>query len=279
VTARTGDEGLAFEYLPIGAREHKPRSTGLTVVIDGMDAGFLSVGEIEALRDGAASYVDYAKLGWLVPRLVPKALLRDKIAAYHRVGVKVLLGGMALEYALLHGKAGPLLDDCAALGIDALEVSASAAFVPLARQRRLVGEVRGRGLEVFVELGRKGAAQDPSAADVVRHLECFGDLGVERFVVESERVASLEARGVLEAFLEDLARSEAASAVIELPYGVSFPQLVPVASRVFGVLGPDANVANVDVRHVLALETVRTGTCFGGLFGLVPVEERRVPVE
>lgn len=180
--------------------------------------------------------------------------------------------GMALAYALLHDKADELMDECAELDIDPIKVSRSGAYVTLARQRDLVKEIKDRGFEVFVELGRKGSAFDPSATDVRSHLEVFQNIGVARVVIESERIASMEEKGVLDGFLEELSRQDCTPLVLELPYGISFPQLLPIATRVFGVLGPEANVANVDIRHVLALETVRTGTCFGDLFGLVPAE-------
>lgn len=268
---KTRDD-FTYAYLPLGRHSGKPRTSGLTVVVDGMDAGFISLGEVEQLGDFSAPYIDYLKLGWLIPRLVPQARLIEKIAALHKLKIKVFSGGMALEYALLHDKAEELMDECAELDIDAIEVSTSGAYVTLARQRDLVKEIKDRGFEVFVELGRKGSAFDPSATDVRSHLEVFQNIGVARVVIESERIASMEEKGVLDGFLEELSRQDCTPLVLELPYGISFPQLLPIATRVFGVLGPEANVANVDIRHVLALETVRTGTCFGDLFGLVPAE-------
>ncbi len=263
---------FAYGCLPLARHSQKPRTSGLTVVVDGMDAGFISLAEVEQLGDFSAPYIDYLKLGWLIPRLVPASLLARKIAALHLLQIRVFAGGMALEYALIHNKVGEFLDECATLKLDAVEISTSGAYVSLRRQRDLVAEILDRGLEVFVELGRKGSAFDPSAVDVLSHLEVFQTLGAARIIVESERIESMDGKGLLDGFLEELSRHDCTPLIIELPYGISFPHLLPLASRLFGILGPEANVANIDLRHVLALETARTGTCFGDLFGLMPTE-------
>lgn len=265
------DERKAFECLAIGPHSGKPRASGLTVVVDGMDGGFLSLRDVEALGDFAAEYVDYMKLGWTIARLARASVVRRKVEALHRVGVRVLMGGVALEYASIHGRPEEFIQECVELGIDAVEVSTSSSYVSLRRQSELVECIRRQGAEAFVELGRKGEARDPTVADVSAFLERFQQAGASRIILESERIASTGAGGGLEAFLEELAAIDHDKVIIELPYGVSFPDLLPVASQVFAILGPEVNVANIDPRHVLAVETVRTGICFGDLFARVPV--------
>ena len=266
------DERKAFDFLAIGPHSGKPRASGLTVVVDGMDGGFLSLRDVESLGDFAAEYVDYVKLGWTIARLTRASVTRQKIEELHRVGIRVLLGGVALEYASVHGCPEGLIGECVDLGIDAVEVSTSSSYVSVKRQLELVECIRREGAEAFVELGRKGEARNPTVADVSSFLERFEDAGASRIILESERIASTGAGGELEAFLEELAAIDHDKVIIELPYGISFPELLPVASQVFGILGSEVNVANIDPRHVLAVETVRTGICFGELFARVPVE-------
>lgn len=266
------DEHKAFAFLAIGPHSAKPRASGLTVVVDGMDGGFLSLRDVESLGDFAAEYVDYVKLGWTIARLARASVIRRKIELLHRVGIRVLLGGVALEYASVHGYPEELIKECVELGIDAIEVSTSSSYISVKRQIELVKYIRGEGPEAFVELGRKGEARNPTVTDVSMFLARFADAGVSRLILESERIAATGAEGELEAFLEGLAAIDHDKVIIELPYGISFPELLPVASQVFGILGPEVNVANIDPRHVLAVETLRTGICFGELFARVPVE-------
>ena len=122
---RALDEQKAFDVLTIGSHSPKPRTSGLTVVVDGMDGGFLSLRDVEALDDFAAEYIDYIKLGWTIARLTRASVVRQKIEALHRVGIRVLMGGVALEYASIQGRPEEFVQECVALGIDAVEVSTS----------------------------------------------------------------------------------------------------------------------------------------------------------
>src|ERR1700732_4210415 len=120
----------AFPFLSGGRYPHeKPRSIAMTICIDGMDSGFLSLAQVASLGDFLAPYIDYAKLGWLIPRLAPRKTLVWKIEQYHKVGIQVFFGGMAMEVALLQGKAAEYLEACAEYGADAVEISTSASYI------------------------------------------------------------------------------------------------------------------------------------------------------
>lgn len=264
----------AFSFLRIGRYpSEKPRSTAMTICIDGMDSGFLSLSQVAALEDFLAPYIDYAKLGWLIPRLAPRKTLIQKIEQYHKLGIRVFFGGMGMEVALLQGKSVEYLEACAGYGADAVEVSTSASYISPRVADETVRRAKSAGLKVFLEIGRKGeSAANPSVEDVRRQLDRLVNAGGEGLIVESERLESMHHDGTLERFLEGCAELDLSKLIFELPYGLAFPALQPIVTRLFSVLGPDANVANVEFAHVMGVSTVRTGTCFGELFGLVPVE-------
>src|SRR5579883_2629810 len=265
---------LAFPFLQIGRYpSEKPRSTGMTVVIDGMDSGFLSVAEAASVGDFLTPYIDYVKLGWLIPRLTKQKTLKAKINEYHKHGIRVFFGGMAMEVALIQGKVEEYVEACAEYGGDAIEISASVSYVPARVADESIRRAKASGLAAFLEIGRKGdGASNPTVDDVRRQLERLVAAGGDALIVESERLESMHHQGTLERFLEGCADLDLSKLIFELPYGLSFPALQPIATRLFAVLGAEANVANVEFAHVMALATVRTGTCFGELFGLVPAE-------
>lgn len=264
----------AFPFLRIGRYPaDKPRTTAMTIVIDGMDSGFLSRADVASLGDFLAPYIDYAKLGWMIPRLTSRRMLMEKIKAYHDVGIRVFFGGMAMEVALIQGKAAEYVEACAEYGGDALEVSASASFVSPRVADESIRRAKAAGLKAFLEIGRKGeGAANPTVDDVRRQLDRMLVAGGDGLIVESERLESMHENGTLEPFLEGCADLDLAKLIFELPYGLAFPSLQPIATRLFSVLGADINVANVEFAHVMAVATIRTGTCFGELFGLVPTE-------
>lgn len=264
----------AFPFLQIGRYpSEKPRSTGMTVVIDGMDSGFLSLDQAASLGDFLAPYIDWVKLGWLIPRLTTKKTLKAKIEQYHKNKIRVFFGGMGMEVALIQGKAEEYVEACAAYGGDAIEISASVSYVPARVADESIRRAKAAGLAAFLEIGRKGeSAANPTVDDVRRQLERLVAAGGDGLIVESERLESMHQQGTLERFLEGCAELDLSKLIFELPYGLSFPALQPIATRLFAVLGAEANIANVEFAHVMALATVRTGTCFGELFGLVPTE-------
>ena len=245
----------------------------MTVVIDGMDSGFLSLAQVASLGEFLAPYIDYAKLGWLIPRLTSRKTLIAKIEQYHKVGIRVFLGGMGMEVALLQGKAAEYVEAAAEYGVDAIEISTSAAYIPARVADESIRRAKAAGLGAFLEIGRKGeSAANPTVDDVRRQLDRLIAAGGDALIVESERLESMHEAGTLEAFLEGCGELDLSKLIFELPYGLSFPALQPIATRLFSVLGPDANVANVEFAHVMGIATIRTGTCFGDLFGLVPTE-------
>lgn len=264
----------AFPFLSVGRYpSEKPRSTAMTICIDGMDSGFLSLSEVASLGDFLAPYIDYAKLGWLIPRLAPRKVLIQKIEQYHKLGIRVFFGGMGMEVALLQGKAAEYLEACAEYGADAIEVSTSASYISPKVADESVRRAKDAGLNAFLEIGRKGeSAADPTVADVRRQLHRLVSSGGDGLIVESERLESMHHGGTLERFLEGCGELDLSKIIFELPYGLAFPALQPIATRLFSVLGPDASVANVEFAHVMGVATIRTGTCFGDLFGLVPTE-------
>lgn len=267
----------AFEFLQIGRYPSaRPRSVAMTVVIDGMDSGFLSLSEVDGLGDFLAPYIDWVKLGWLIPTLTKEKTLRAKIERYKKLGIRVFFGGMGMEAALIQGKAAEYVEACAKYGGDAIEVSASVSYVPPKVADESIRMAKSAGLKAFLEIGRKGEnAANPTVDDVRRQLERLVSAGGDALIVESERLESMHEQGTLERFLEGCCELDLAKLIFELPYGLSFPALQPIASRLFAVLGSDVNVANVEFKHVMALATIRTGTCFGDLFGLVPTEAIR----
>jgi phosphosulfolactate synthase len=272
--AAPGMADPAFDFLKIGRYpSQKPRTTAMTICIDGMDSGFISNAQVKSLGDFVAPYIDYAKLGWMIPRLTSKRMLVAKIAAYHENGIRVFFGGMAMEVALIQGKAAEYVEACAEYGADAIEISASASFISARVADESIRRAKSAGVKAFLEIGRKGEnAANPTVDDVRRQLDRMLVAGGDGLIVESERLESMHHGGTLEGFLEGCGDLDLAKLIFELPYGMPFPQLQPIATRLFSVLGADINVANVEFAHVMGIATIRTGTCFGELFGLVPTE-------
>lgn len=88
---------MNFTLPGIPARTVKPRSSGLTMV---MDKG-LSVRESEDLVEGSGPHFDLLKLGFGSASITPH--LEKKIAVYRQAGIPVYFGGTLLEAYIYRG--------------------------------------------------------------------------------------------------------------------------------------------------------------------------------
>src|SRR5215218_7798645 len=123
------------DFLPLPDRSPKPRSAGLTHVID---TG-LSTAEVDGMLRQAAAHIDMVRLGWGSAYVT--ADLEAKLAAYGAHDVPVMLGGTLTE-----------------LGIDALEVSSGVVPIPPDEKAALIERLAAR-FTVYAEVGEK----DPTA--------------------------------------------------------------------------------------------------------------------
>ena len=115
------------DFLDLPERAPKPRSEGITHVID---TG-LSAAEAASFADTAGEYVDFVQLGWGTAYVTND--LEAKIEAYRSRGVPVLLGGTLTELAWAQGRIDELSAWLRELGI---EHSRSRAGRSRSRRRR-----------------------------------------------------------------------------------------------------------------------------------------------
>ncbi len=89
----------AFDFIDILSRSEKPRTCGLTMVLD-RGIGLFNVEDLLQ----AAPYLDIVKLGWATPRLISEQALRKKIELLREHGIHVGNGGTLLEIAYQQNK-------------------------------------------------------------------------------------------------------------------------------------------------------------------------------
>ena len=127
----------------------RPRQTGITHVLDRLQR--LTSEDLAEF----APYIDVAKLGWGLPLLLPRERVRERIRAYHDYGVEVSTGGTLLEYAMRQDRALDFLDEAHELGFDIVEISNGILDLSRAQMERIAEEIQRRGLQFFIEVGKK----------------------------------------------------------------------------------------------------------------------------
>ena len=139
-------------FLDLPDRPPKPRSVGLTHVID---VG-LSAESAAGLTRTAGQYIDLVRLGWGSAYVTED--LQDKLDRYRAAGIPVMLGGTLTELAWLRGRIPELRAWLEELGIGHVEVSSGTVQMPEQEKVDLIRSFAD-GFTVFGEVGEK----DPAA--------------------------------------------------------------------------------------------------------------------
>lgn len=237
-------------FLRLPGRASKPRSTGLTHVLDkGTPPAAL-----EGVLAAGGDYVDIVKIGWGIGYVDRD--LKQRLAVYQDAGVRVCLGGTLLEVAVAQGALPALARWAAGVGIEAVEVSNGLGWLEPAHKQRLVAEL-SRDFVVLAEAGAKDARCPVAAAEWVRDMT--GDLAAGAAWViaegrESGTVGLYEPDGAVRTDLVARLATEVGveRIIFEAPAKAQQTWFV----RRFG---PDVNLGNIAMDDVLALETLRVG--------------------
>jgi phosphosulfolactate synthase len=237
-------------FLALPSRSPKPRSAGLTHVLDKS----MPLGELEGLIESAGDFVDLWKFGWGTGYIDP--LIGKKVAALSGSGVRACLGGTLLEVAWSQGKEDEYFSWAADLSLPCVEVSNGALDMPLPEKRRLIAKAAEQFL-VLAEVGSKDPSVPVSPDEWAR--QAAGDLSAGASWVlgegrESGTVGLYSPEGeVREKVVETMVAAVGArSIVFEAPRRAQQAWFI----RRFG---PDVNLGNVAPTEILGLETLRLG--------------------
>ena len=253
---RSTDNTFAFSQIPIPDRQAKPRTTGLTMMIDwGLPLGL----QADCL-DSHGLYVDEAKIAGGIPRVMPADLLKKKIAAYSKHEIPCFPGGLFTELAIAQGNYEQFLDEAKKSGFGAIEVSDNLLKLsPGQKKQNIRLAVDGFDLEVMGEVGRKKGvlSGDELIADVENCLEA----GAALVLLEAHELFHGDIRqDVIESLVK---RVPLAKLMFELPVVVLPDVTRDYKHRICAWLvkhfGTEVNLANVEWDEVYITEIIRRG--------------------
>lgn len=237
-------------FLELPDRTRKPRSTGLTHVLD---SGVGMAAAADVLGSGA-EYIDIWKVGWGVAYV--DSALPGKLALLADNGVSSCLGGTLLELAWMQGKAGACLEWAAAAGFDHVEVSRGTVPMSLQDKHELI-RLAASDFAVLAEVGTKSPDEQLSA----RHwpVEATSDLeaGAQLVVTEGRQSGTVGTFTSSGRVRPDVVEAVAAAVgpkrvIFEAPRTQQQAWFV----RRFGA---GVSLGNVALADVLGVETLRLG--------------------
>lgn len=241
----------AFDgFLDVPARSPKPRTHGLTHVID----KGLNLREIEGLFDTAGEYVDVVKLGWGTSYVTGN--LEKKIALYRSLDTPVVCGGTLFEAVIGRGKLDEYRRWLVENRFSHVEVSDGTIDLPRERKLELIAEL-AEDFVVMSEVGSKDSDVVYAPYQWVEWLREDLEAGAWKVITEGreEGTAGIYRRdgdmrtGLIDEIVHGI---EVGDIVFEAPTKASQAWFV----RKFG---PEVNLGNIPPEEVIPLETLRLG--------------------
>src|SRR5213594_3661406 len=238
------------DFLDLPARSPKPRSRGLTHVID----KGLNLRDIEGLFDTAGAYVDIVKLGWGTSYVTNN--LEKKIALYRSFDTPVVCGGTLFEAAYAKGKTDEFKRWLLENRFAHVEISDGTLEMPRDQKLELIAEF-AQDFTVLSEVGSKDIEVNYAPYLWVEWIKEELEAGSWKVITEGREGGTagiFRPTGEMRTGLVD-----------EIVHEIDFHALIfeapTKASQAWFVkqFGPDVNLGNIPPEEVIALETLRLG--------------------
>lgn len=239
--------------LRLPSRATKPRSTGLTMVIDGGITQQLFADVVSS----TPGYIDFVKFGW--GTAVVTDGIREKIAVLREHGVGFYFGGTLFEKFVMQERFDDFKRFCVEYGCEHVEVSNGTIMMSNAEKASYIRKLAG-DFTVVSEVGFK----DPDRSEQLPPSKWVEYINED--LAAGAAMVTLEAResgksgicrpdgGLRFGLIEDVLSAGIAqdSLLFEAP---------STALQTYFVtrIGPDVNLGNIPASAIIGLETLRLG--------------------
>src|SRR5580658_8139363 len=239
--------------LTLPHRETKPRSKGLTMMID----GGLPLGVLRDVLEGAGTFIDFVKFGWGTALVTGQ--LDEKIACLREHDVSYYFGGTLFEKHVVQDRFDDFRELCLGAGCRYVEVSNGTIALSNTEKAGYIRKLSD-DFTVVSEVGFKDAGRSEKLPPTtwIDYVHEDLDAGAE--------LVTMEAR---ESGRSGICRPDG-----QVRYGLIEELLtggLPIDSLLFEApntglqtyflkrIGPEANLGNVAATDVIGLETLRLG--------------------
>ena len=233
-------------------RTESPRAYGLTMV---NDKG-LSLAEARNLVSAAAPYVDIVKLAFGTA-LVSQDLA-EKVRVYQEAGIKVYFGGLLFEAFVIRNQFPDFTHILKEYAIDYIEVSDGSIDIPHEEKCGYIEKLSQYGT-VLSEVGSKDKDREHITPPYkwIQLMKAELEAGASYIVAEARETGTVglyrNSGEVREGLVQEILTKVPAEKIIwEAPQ--KDQQLYFLT-----LIGPNANLGNINPSEVIALESMRIG--------------------
>ena len=239
--------------LQLPERASKPRSTGITMVVD----GGLPTRYFRDVVESGAEFLDFVKFGWGTALVTND--LSEKIAVLREVGVDFYFGGTLFEKFVLQNRLDDFRELCQTFSCEYVEISNGTIDLTNPEKAGYIRKLSD-DFRVISEVGFKDAERSENLPPS-RWIECIhedldaGAVFVTLEARESGKSGICRPNGELRfGLIEELLTCDLSHETLLFEAPSSELQNYFVKR-----LGPNVNLGNVAATAVLGLETIRLG--------------------
>ncbi|MGL6297862.1 MAG: phosphosulfolactate synthase [Methanobacteriaceae archaeon] len=245
----------SFNFL-LPKREEKPRTTGMTMVLD-KGLGFESA---KSLMELAGDHVDFLKFGWGTIVVHEKDIVAKKIEMYKSFDIKPYPGGTLFELAYTNNMLEDYFIEAKNLGFEMLEISDGSTTISKDDKLTCIKEAKKRGFEVVSEVGKKDPVLDSEISIDERITDMEEELkaGSTKVIVEAREGG--KSIGIFDE--NGLAKNEEIDYILNNFNGEKLLWEAPnKEQQVYFILkvGNGVNLGNISTEDITSLETLRRG--------------------
>ncbi|MFS0554092.1 phosphosulfolactate synthase [Brevibacillus sp. 179-C9.3 HS] len=240
---------------PSGQKREKPRTKGLTMVID-KGLGLTAYSDLLEL---ASPYIDIYKLGFGTTALYPLEILKQKLTLATQNGLHIMPGGTFFEIAIRHSTIADYMKQIRVLGFTAVEISDGTFPLSFAKRQEAINYALDNDLVVYTEVGKKAADYRACREDLLETLSFDLHYGAHHVIVEAREsgtVGVFDCDGRIDdSFVCDIvtsAKEKASRLIWEAPQKDQQVDFIKT-------LGSDVNLGNIAHTDVFSVETLRRG--------------------
>ncbi|MFO0356111.1 MAG: phosphosulfolactate synthase [Sphingobacteriaceae bacterium] len=250
-----------FELEHIPARTERPRTTGLTMV---MDKG-LSLRQAEDFLSMSADYVDFIKLGFGTS--VISKNLKEKIKLYQNAGMKVYLGGTLLEAFIVRNKVNDYIKNISDLGLNCAEVSDGSITLNHDKKCEIINQL-SKDFTVLSEVGSKEEGVIIHPARWISMMQSELQAGAFKVIAEAREsgtVGIFHKNGSAHTLLINriVNKVKIENIIWETPQKSQQVYFIKL-------FGANVNLGNIGYEEVIPLETLRLGLRGDTFFTFLP---------
>ncbi|MBX3252547.1 MAG: phosphosulfolactate synthase [Chitinophagaceae bacterium] len=241
---------MNFNLSQIPERKGKPRSSGVTMV---MDKG-LSIEEAKNFLSIAEPYVDIVKLGFGTSYVTPG--LRKKIELYQSFNIPVYFGGTLFEAFLIRNQFNDYIATCRDYNINYMEVSDGSITIPHAEKCGYIEKLTKYGV-VLSEVGSKDAEHIIPPYKWIELMRAELEAGSSYVIAEAREAGNVGIyRGsgeVREGLVQEI--------LTQIPEDKIIWEAPQKGQQLYFIelLGCNANLGNIAPAEMIALEAMRIG--------------------